>query len=482
METTVPQKEEKFQVVMDLIKNSLYFKAFTIFVDVPKKFIRQLWYSIKKVQGTDSYEFLLANMKCVVNADIFRMILDICLRMKGVNFTDVPDDDTTLAFLIELGYKGPLYKHTTCFWITCISHGELWQKNVYYPELIWEDLAYQIDHMKEKRSRRKNMSFPQEFKPELEQVKRKTSSKRRVKKKVTLSTNDNIISDDPATALKLGKFISKTKVKAETAIQVHVTHARIVIESVLEPTKRRKSGKVTCNPPKKLKSVPSLTPEDLEAADIMQAHKLSKKTSKRHPCKEKGITEENAILELGSKQESENSVEDKLDDEEKYDKEGDAEDEGNDHISDIQDTNDEDDETKSDEDDIYKYKIRMRKDEDEEMLNDKVEDSDKGDEEVTDAVKADAETSSEVKNDNKKTKLPLTSSSLSVSSDATIKSLFEVKIQSKVPHIQSPSMLRVLVSMISKPKVLTPVQETSSAAPITTLPPLLSLPHHMYLN
>ncbi|GKE62903.1 hypothetical protein Tco_1513270 [Tanacetum coccineum] len=32
-----------------------------------------------------------------------RMILDICPRVKGVNFTDVPDDDTTLAFLIKLG-------------------------------------------------------------------------------------------------------------------------------------------------------------------------------------------------------------------------------------------------------------------------------------------------------------------------------------------------------------------------------------------
>ncbi|GKE75641.1 hypothetical protein Tco_1537682, partial [Tanacetum coccineum] len=94
--------------------------------------------------------------------------------------------------------------------------------------------------------------------------------------------------------------------------------------------------------------------------------------------------------------------EDKLDDEEKNEKEVDAE--------------DEDDETESDEDDIYKYRIRVRKDEDEEMLNAKVKDSDKGDEEVTDAAKADAEKTLEVKDDAKKTELPLTSSSLSVSS------------------------------------------------------------------
>ncbi|GJV91028.1 hypothetical protein Tco_1538841 [Tanacetum coccineum] len=67
LETTVPQKEETFQ---------------------------QFWYSIKKLQGTDSYEFLLANKKCTINAEVFRTILDICQRVEGVDFTDVSDDDT----------------------------------------------------------------------------------------------------------------------------------------------------------------------------------------------------------------------------------------------------------------------------------------------------------------------------------------------------------------------------------------------------
>ncbi|GKC39086.1 hypothetical protein Tco_1051470 [Tanacetum coccineum] len=322
LETTVPQKEETFQVVIDLVKNTSCFKAFTISADVSEIFMQQFWYSIKKVQGIDSYKFLLANKKCMVNADVFRMILDICLKVEGVNFINVPDDDTTLTFLINLGYKGPL-------------------ENVDYPKLIWEDLAYQINHMKEKILKSG---------PKLESVKRKTSNKRRVKKKVTLSANNNIISDDPNTALDLGKSISKTEAEeAEATRQVHVTHGRIVTESIPDPTKRRKLGKVTSNPPKKLKGVPSLTPEEQEAAYIMQALKEIKKTSKRQPRtgtklgvpdEENDVTEENVILEWGSKQESEYSEEDKLDDEEKDDKEGDAD--------------DEDDETESDEDDIYK--------------------------------------------------------------------------------------------------------------------------------
>ncbi|GJX67361.1 hypothetical protein Tco_0303088 [Tanacetum coccineum] len=203
-------------------------------------------------------------------------------------------------------------------------------------------------------------------------------------------------------------------------------------ESVPEPARRIKSGKRTSDPPKKLKGVPSLTPEEQEAEEIMQALKESKNISKRQPLKE-----------LGLEQESKYSKEDKLDDEEKDNKEGNAA--------------DEDDETESDEEEIYKYKICMRKDEDEEMLNVEVKNFDKGDEEITDGAKEDAEKTSEVKDDPKKTKLSPTSSSLSVSlgfgdqflklsfdsslvstvkdtTDAKINSLLEVKIQYEVPH------------------------------------------------
>ncbi|GKF74938.1 hypothetical protein Tco_0224382, partial [Tanacetum coccineum] len=176
----VAARDEKWVSFTKRVKTS-YTNAFTIFTDVPKIFMQQSWYCIKKVQGTNSYEFLLANKKCVVNADVFRTILDNCPKVKGVNFTDVSNDDTTLAFLIKLGYKGPLYKHTKMFvdhmhqpWRTlaaiinkCLSGktasndklhksridilwGMFYRENVDYPELIWEDLDYQSDHRKDK--------------------------------------------------------------------------------------------------------------------------------------------------------------------------------------------------------------------------------------------------------------------------------------------------------------------------------------------
>ncbi|GKB98624.1 hypothetical protein Tco_0984761 [Tanacetum coccineum] len=114
------------------------FKAFTITAEVPEIFMQQFWYTIKKLKELESYEFLLANKKCIVDAEVFRKILDICPRVEGKEFTEVQDDDATLTFLIDLGYKGPLQKYTNI-------------ENVDYPELIWEDFAIQIDHMKERK-------------------------------------------------------------------------------------------------------------------------------------------------------------------------------------------------------------------------------------------------------------------------------------------------------------------------------------------
>nr|GEW15003.1 hypothetical protein [Tanacetum cinerariifolium] len=113
-----------------------------------------------------------------------------------------------------------------------------------------------------------------------------------------------------------------------------------------------------------------------------------------------------------------------------------------DHISDTQDADDEDAETEYDKDEIYKYKIRVHKDEDVEMKNAEVEDSDKDD----------AETSYDT-------------------TDAEINSLLDITIQSEVLHIQSPFVLIVLALVISEPSILTPIPETPLAAPVTTLPP-----------
>ncbi|GKB83323.1 hypothetical protein Tco_0950218, partial [Tanacetum coccineum] len=90
---------------------------------------------------------------------------------------------------------------------------------------------------------------------------------------------------------------------------------------------------------------------------------------------------------------------------------------------------------------------------DTEMKDAEVVDTGKDDEEIIDANKADVEKTEEVKGDNKKAELPSTSSSLSV------------------PHIQSPSILTIPVSVIPDPTVLSPIPEIPIVTPSTTLLP-----------
>ncbi|GKD32757.1 retrovirus-related pol polyprotein from transposon TNT 1-94 [Tanacetum coccineum] len=145
------------------------------------------------------------------------------------------------------------------------------------------------------------------------------------------------------------------------------------------------------------------------------------------------------------------------DDVEKDDKYGDADDKGNDHVSDTQDADDEDVETKSNEDEIYKYKIRVRNEEDVEMKDYEVEESNKGEEKVTDAAKEEAKKTSKAKDDTNKYELSPSSSSLSISlgfadqflklsfdsslvsivkdyADADVSSLLDIPIQHETPR------------------------------------------------
>ncbi|GKD10817.1 hypothetical protein Tco_1190502 [Tanacetum coccineum] len=489
--------------------------------------MQQFWYTIKKVQDTDSYEFLLANKKCIVNAEVFWTILNIYPRVEGVDFTDAPDNETTLTFLIDLGYKGPLNRHTNMFvdhmhqpWRTlaaiinkCLSGkiasndklrksriNILWgmfnRENVDYPDLIWEDFAYQIDNRKEKRSRRENMPYPRFTKiiinrflkqhksltnlnhkqyhtikdvgnvsrlefvriskdyqvyglpiPDVmltdaikrsksyqmfikysinqiphKKIRGRVQKERRllmIKKKVTLSADDNIISHDPDAALELAKSISQTEAEAER--KVHATHARIVTKFVPESAKK-KSG-------------------DRSSKSVVIQDTLSTKGSNEGTDSKPGVPDESIVVFATSRDEQDSEFsDDDNDDVDKDDKDGDADDEGDDHVSDTQDADDEDVETESDEDEIYKYKIREEK--------------------VTDAAKEEAEKTLEAKDDTKKSELPPSSSILSVSSSFGDQFL---KLSSDFSLVMTP-----IFSSIQQTPTPIPIQLITTDAPTIT--------------
>ncbi|GJV65199.1 hypothetical protein Tco_1476027 [Tanacetum coccineum] len=360
-------------------------------------------YTIKKVQDTDSYEFLLANKKYIVNAEVFRTILDICPRVEGLDIADVPDDDTALTFLIDLSYKAIINK---CLSGKLASNDKLrksridilWgvfnRENVDYPKLIWEDLLTRLTIGKKRDQDEYGLPIPDmmltdainrsesyqmfikystnQIPPKKSRAKKKTTSRRVVKKKVTLSADDNIISDDLDAALELAKPISQTEAEeAEAARKVHATHARIMTESVSESTKKKSGGRSsksiviqdTPSAPKskpvtlkaKLKGAPSVAPVEQEPANIMQALEESKKTRRGQPgtggsnegtSSKPGVPDESTVISATSSEGTGTKPgvpdEDKDIIEEKDGKDGDADNKGDDHVSDTQDANDED--------------------------------------------------------------------------------------------------------------------------------------------
>nr|GFB95856.1 hypothetical protein [Tanacetum cinerariifolium] len=185
-------------------------------------------------------------------------------------------------------------------------------------------------------------------------------------------------------ALELGKSISLTEAQEEDASkQVHVTHARIVTQSIMS---------------QKLKEALTLTTKEQEDADIMKAFKESKKMIRSQPGtsgsdegtgKIPRVPDESTII-------------------------FDTSSEGT-GTKDV-DAEDEDEETESDSEEIYKYKIKVREDADEEMKDaETVEHENKEKEEMTDKTKADAEKTEDISKQS--SKQPLTSSSLSMASN-----------------------------------------------------------------
>ncbi|GKC43969.1 hypothetical protein Tco_1061691 [Tanacetum coccineum] len=77
MDPSITQREETYQVFLDIIKNTLCYNAFLISADVPKIYMQQFWLTIKKVKKSSFYQFDIDNKTCQIDVEIFLEILDI---------------------------------------------------------------------------------------------------------------------------------------------------------------------------------------------------------------------------------------------------------------------------------------------------------------------------------------------------------------------------------------------------------------------
>ncbi|GJT61791.1 hypothetical protein Tco_1005324 [Tanacetum coccineum] len=104
IDPTLTQKEETYQVILDIIKTSPCYNAFLITANVPEIYMQQFWFTVKKVKKSSFYQFDLADKKCQVD-------------------------------------------------------GMFHKKNVDFAELIWEDFQYQIEFRQSKLRRREIMPY-----------------------------------------------------------------------------------------------------------------------------------------------------------------------------------------------------------------------------------------------------------------------------------------------------------------------------------
>ncbi|GJR42030.1 hypothetical protein Tco_1310133 [Tanacetum coccineum] len=204
---------------------------------------------------------------------------------------------------------------------------------------------------------------------------------------------------------------------------------RVVIQDTLSAPKSKPATSKT-----KLKGAPSLTPQEQEAANIMQALKESKKTSRRQPGtrgsnegtgSKLGVLDESTVISATSSEGT--GIKPGVPDEEK---------------------------------DIIK------ENEDVEIKDVEGEESNKGEEKVTDAAKEEDEKTSEAKDDAKKTELP--SSSLSLS---RVRSCQISHLTNETPQTQSPSVQTIPVSVIPETTNLQPIPEFVTETPVLTIVP-----------
>ncbi|GKA56016.1 hypothetical protein Tco_0755088 [Tanacetum coccineum] len=106
IDPTIYQREDTFQVALDILKHTLFYNAFLISADVPEIYMQQFWASIHKLKRSSLYEFEIDQKTCQIDAEVFRKILDISYRVENQEFTDPPTIEELKKFVLKLGYSG----------------------------------------------------------------------------------------------------------------------------------------------------------------------------------------------------------------------------------------------------------------------------------------------------------------------------------------------------------------------------------------
>nr|GEY32976.1 copia protein [Tanacetum cinerariifolium] len=95
----IQSKESTLQVVYDVLRSCLFFKAFLVTADVPEIYMQEFWPTVYVHQH--SIRFKLDNKKHIVDLETFRDMLHICPRNPGQSFDELPFEVEIWSFLVH---------------------------------------------------------------------------------------------------------------------------------------------------------------------------------------------------------------------------------------------------------------------------------------------------------------------------------------------------------------------------------------------
>ncbi|GJR50782.1 hypothetical protein Tco_1401303 [Tanacetum coccineum] len=102
------QKNPIFQISVDILRNTNFFRAFSASASVPAVYIQQFWNSIKYDEKTGVYSCQVDEQWFNLSADLLRKALDITLVDPTHPFELPPTGDTVIDFVNQLGYPEPV--------------------------------------------------------------------------------------------------------------------------------------------------------------------------------------------------------------------------------------------------------------------------------------------------------------------------------------------------------------------------------------
>nr|GEU69643.1 retrovirus-related Pol polyprotein from transposon TNT 1-94 [Tanacetum cinerariifolium] len=104
------QKNSIFQISIDILQNTSFFRAFTASASVPAIYIQQFWNTLTYEAKIGAYNFQLDETRIILDANLLRDSLEIMPIDQAHQFVSPPSGDAIMDFVNQLGYTKPKRK------------------------------------------------------------------------------------------------------------------------------------------------------------------------------------------------------------------------------------------------------------------------------------------------------------------------------------------------------------------------------------